>query len=483
MVSEKRTAVELPRITAGIPALDVVLHGGIPRYSVVFVGGLPGTGKTILCEQAMWANARSADRVLYLSTLSESMLKMLRFTQQFSFFNADMVGRQVIYGDLGGALVRGGAQAVLDELARLVEEYRPELLVIDSFKALREAVPDPVAFRLFASELMLRLSTWEVTALLIGEYTEEDIREGAEFSIADGIIYLFGTEEGGQQKRQLRVMKMRGTGYFAGDHVFQIGGDGITVYPRMNPQIIGEYAESSERHPSAIDGVTEMLGGGMFGATSTLIVGVSGSGKTLTALSFLAAAGRAGKRCLYVSFEESAHQITRNSEAFGWDIDALVKAELLHFVHVSPSELDIDIHAATIKDAATSTGAEMVVIDSISGFEAISEDTRKYQSYLWAINDHFKRTGVSLIMTAESGGFFETGEFVPKHISLFVDTIILLRATELDGKATHIISVPKMRGSPHDRFARLFNLEAGDIGVGDVVQLNSRHGIDDNGNR
>lgn len=481
MASESRAAVDLPRITTGIPPLDLVLNGGIPRYSVVFVAGLPGTGKTILCEQAMWANARSAGRVLYLSTLSESMLKMLRFTQQFSFFNADMVGRDVIYGDLGGALSSGGPEAVLAELARLIEEHRPELVVIDSFKALRESIPDSVAFRVFASELTLRLSTWEVTALLIGEYTEDDIREGAEFSIGDGIIYLYGTEEGGQQKRLLRVMKMRGTGYFQGDHVFEIGPGGISLYPRMNPQIVGEYAQSSERHPSAITGLTDMLGGGMFGATSTLVVGVSGSGKTITSLSFLAEAGRAGKRCLYVSFEESAEQIIRNSEAFGWNIGGLVESGVLNFVHVSPSELDIDIHATTIKETATRTGAEVVVIDSISGFEAISEDTRKYQSYLWAINDHFKRTGVSLIMTAESNGFFETGEFVPKHISLFVDTIILLRATELDGEATHIISVPKMRGSAHDHFARRLVVEQGDIHVGEVVQLNSRHGVDPDG--
>lgn len=472
---------ELERISTGVPALDIVLNGGIPRCSVVFIAGLPGTGKTILCEQAVWQNARKADRVLYLSTLSEPMLKMLRFTQQFDFFASDMVGRQVIYGDLGGALAQGGPQAVLVELSRLVEEHRPELLVIDSFKALRESIPDAVAFRVFASELVLRLSAWEVTTLLVGEYTEEDIRSEAGFAIADGIIYLYGTEEAGQQKRLLRIMKMRGTDYFQGDHVFEIGSGGITLYPRMNPRIVGEYALNGDRSASAIDGLTEMLGGGMFGSTSTLIVGVSGAGKTITALSFLVEAARAGKRCLYVSFEESEFQITRNSEAFGWGATALVEAGLLHFVHVSPSELDIDIHATTIKDMAAKTGADVVVIDSISGFEAISADQRKYQSYLWAINDHFKRSGISLIMTAESNGFFETGEFVPKHISLFVDTIILLRATEIDGQAMRIISVPKMRGSVHDHFAREFVVTAEHVSVGDVVELNSRHGVGGNG--
>lgn len=479
----ERPTEELSRISTGVPALDVVLGGGIPKCSVVFVAGLPGTGKTILCEQAIWTNARKADRVLYLSTLSEPMLKMLRFTQQFDFFASGMVGREVVYGDLGGALARGGPQAVLDELGRLVAEHRPELLVIDSFKVLRESVPDALAFRVFASELMLRLSAWEVTSLFVGEYTEEDIRSEAEFAIADGIIYLYGTEEGGLQKRLLRIMKMRGTDYFAGEHVFEIGAGGITLYPRMNPRIIGEYAVSHERTPSAIGGLTEMLGGGMFGATSTLIVGVSGAGKTLTALSFLVEAGRAGKRCLYVSFEESALQITRNSEAFGWDVAALAESGLLHFVHVSPSELDIDIHANAIKETAVNVGAEVVVIDSISGFEAISSDQRKYQSYLWAINDYFKRTGVSLIMTAESNGFFETGEFVPKHISLFVDTIILLRATEIYGEAKRIISVPKMRGSVHDHFARAFVVTPSHVAIGEVVELNSRHGVDTNGQR
>jgi circadian clock protein KaiC len=139
------------------------------------------------------------------------------------------------YGDLGAALRTDGPADVLTQVVGLLREHRPELVVIDSVKCLRDVIRDPLAWRAFTVDVVVQLTTWEATALLVGEYTPEAVREGAEFAIADGIIDLSGAEEAQQQTRILRVLKMRGTSFLAGAHAFEIDASSLTLSPAAGP--------------------------------------------------------------------------------------------------------------------------------------------------------------------------------------------------------------------------------------------------------
>lgn len=465
------TSQGLERLTTGVPRLDSVLHGGIPRYSVVFVAGLPGSGKTILSEQMLFANAREGHTCLYLSTISEPPIKVLRFLQQFSFFDADRFGSSVIYVDIGSTLRSGGPEAVLAQISDLLRTHRPALVVVDSFKVLQEAFSDQLQFREFTSDLTVNLSLWEATTLFVGEYTLESLVKGPEFAIADGIIYLYGTEEAEKQKRFLRVMKMRGASVFAGEHVFRISGDGIEVFPRMNPEVMGEYAFPGTRAGSAIDGLDEMLAGGVFDSTTTVISGGTGSGKTLVALSFLVDGARKGQPGLLVSFEESAQQLVRNCHAFGWEAQELLDRGLLDILHVSPSELDLDVHTYVIKERAEAMGARRIMIDSITAFETVMSGSDRYRSYLWAIADYFKRSGVTVFFTTETSGLFEPLEISRSDLSFLGDNVIFLRYVENDLEIHRALGVLKMRGSSHDRHIRPLTIEPPRISVGSVAPL------------
>jgi circadian clock protein KaiC len=456
----------LERVPTGVERLDEILEGGIPCYSTIFVAGLPGTGKTILSQQALFANGRQGRKGLYLSTISEPPIKVLRFLQGFTFFDPALFGDTVVYGDLGTPLQAGGPEELLRVLESLVREQRPELLVIDSFKALRDTIQDVLTFREFTNDIAIRLAAWEVTALLVGEYSDSDVREGPEFAIADGIIYLYGTEEAEKQRRYLRIMKMRGSSFFPGAHYFDITSNGITVYPRMAPQVVGEYATPGRRVGSAVTGLNEMLGGGLYESTSTMISGSTGSGKTLVAMSFAVESARQGRPALYVSFEEGAGQITRNAGSFGWDMESLQRRGLLDIYHVSPSELNIDRHAYTMKKRADRLGAHMVVIDSITAFQAAVPDPGRYQSYMWAINDYFKRDGVTVILTTEAPGIFGPLEISERNVSFVTDNIIFLRFVEIAGEIKRALGVLKMRGSEHDRRLRELIIEPPRLALG-----------------
>jgi circadian clock protein KaiC len=454
------------RLSTGIAQLDAVLGGGIPRYSAVFVSGLPGTGKTILSQQAAFANAQAGRTCLYLTTLSEPPLKMLRFLQDFAFFQPDLFDAKVLYGDLGRALRTDGPPGLLAQMDRMVRERRPALVVIDSFKCVRDFIRDPVAFREFTIDVVVQLTTWEATALLVGEYTLEDVREGAEFAIADGIIYLYGLEEAEKQERFLRVLKMRGTSFLDGEHFFQIDAAGITLYPRLAPSVVGEAALPVGRVGSTIAGLREMLGGGLATSTATVIGGTMGAGKTVVALSFLVDGARIGEPGLLVSLEESPAQLTRNAQAFGWDLEDLRHAGLLDIYHVSPAELTIDRHAVDLLARAQQLGARRLVIDSLTAIAAAVPDMAKYQYYLWALTDYCKRHGITVIMTAEATGTIQALESTPRGISLVADTIIVLRYVEREGHIKRAVAVLKMRGGPHDTALRELLIDPPHLAVG-----------------
>lgn len=456
------------RLTTGVAALDEVLGGGVPCYASVFVAGLPGTGKTVLCQQALFANATRSIPALYLSTLAEPTLKMMRHVQSFSFFVSDMLGKEIIYNDIGRALAEDGAMGLLEGIDRLVKEHRPQFLVIDSFKVIREYLEDAAEYRRFISELVLKLATWEVTSFFVGEYSQQDIQTEPEFAIADGIIYLYGTEETTRQKRFLRIMKMRGIDFFSGEHLFEIRTDGIELFPRMDPRILGEYRAPNGRLKSAVEGLTEMMGGGIENSTSAVIVGSSGAGKSLTALSFLVAGAKEGRPGLLVTFEERADQLVRNAEQLGWNLAELIDQGMLDILHVSPSELDIDKHAIVFKRRADAIHAETVVIDTISVIEASLLGETKAHDYLWAITDYFKRTGITVIMTYEGLASTDTGLLGDSQLSFLADAIVNLRLMEADGYFHRTISVPKMRGTKHDKAIREWFIEPSNIRVGEV---------------
>lgn len=466
----------LERIESGIPELDNILHGGIPHYSVVFVAGLPGSGKTVLCQQILFGCARKSQSVLYLGTLAEPVLKMIRYAQQFSFFHTSMVGKEVEYGDIGGALSRDGGARVLTAIEDFVLKQRPELLVIDSFKVLREQFADTAAFRDFCSTLMTRLATWEVTSIFVGEYAREAIWEEPEFGIADGIIYLYGTEEPRRQKRFLRVMKMRGTDHFSGEHYFEITSDGIELFPRMDPRDIGEYQAPAGNIGSAVEGLNDLMDGGLQNGTAALVIGGAGTGKTLAAMSFLVQGAREGKPGLFVSFEESAQQLVRNCEPFGWDLGGLMERGLLDIYHVAPSELDVDRHAVVFKQRADAIKAQRVVVDTITAIEASILDPSKYQAHLWTIIDYFKRVGATIVMTYESQGQTDLGQPAFNRLSVLADTIITTQLVEVESTYKLTLNVLKMRGKKHDKSIRQYVIEPPRIFVGDVFRNGNASG-------
>jgi len=89
----KSRKVIIERLQSGVPRLDDILGGGIPEYSFNVIAGDPGSGKTTLAHQIIFANATNQRPAIYFTILGEPALKMLRYQQQFTFFDKDKVNK------------------------------------------------------------------------------------------------------------------------------------------------------------------------------------------------------------------------------------------------------------------------------------------------------------------------------------------------------------------------------------------------------
>jgi circadian clock protein KaiC len=150
----------LERLTTGSPAFDRIRGGGIPARSVNVVAGQPGAGKTLFSLQMLFASARLGKKCLYFTTLAEPSLKLLQYMQQFSFFDETLLESSIVFADLGSVIRRKGAEATLSEIASRVEREAPAILVIDSFKAIRDILGDQATLRTFVYDLAVHTASW-----------------------------------------------------------------------------------------------------------------------------------------------------------------------------------------------------------------------------------------------------------------------------------------------------------------------------------
>jgi len=456
----------MDKLITGIKNLDYVLGGGIPPYSLNIVSGPPGSGKTIFVQNIIFNSARAGLKSLYLTTVSESQFKMVRHLERFEFFSDDLLGEKVIYGDLGAVLRGQGADKGLEYLTQMIKKHLPNIVVIDSFKAIRNFFPDEKTFKTFVFDLAAALSIWEITTFLVGEYEEQELTLLSEFAVADGIFHLYGQEEKRFQKRYIRILKMRGTNFEQGEHLFQISPAGIEVFPRMRPA--GEelqYEVKRGQKGFGILGLDEMLCGGLTEGTITLISGGTGTGKTLFALKFLLEGAEKGEKGLFLSFEEPAAQLWNTARHLGWEIDKYLAQGRLSIEFISPVELDVDKHAFEILNMIREKKVERFVVDSISSFEKSVSDIQKYKDYLWALGQHLERRHITTIFTALNEDLFSPLIVSKAQISLITDNIIILRYVEDNSSIRKVLGILKTRGSDHDKSLREYEITPNGINI------------------
>lgn len=475
--------VRIPKLASGVPGLDRVLGGGLPEFSFNLIAGGPGTGKTTLVQQMMFHLASAERPALYFTVLGEPPIKMLRYQQQYSFFDPRKVGVVVHYINLSDVVLSKDLSHVLEAIVRNVEQYNPGIVVVDSFRTVIRVIArtelGEMELQTFVQRLALNLTSWQAVTFLVGEYMDPELRDNPVFTVADGILWLGQSVERNSVVRKLQVQKMRGQAPMPGLHTFRITQDGIQVFPRiLRPFEAEDRGRRTKRRISTgIAGLDEMMGSGPFEGDSIMVAGPSGSGKTVMATQFIAHGVENGEPGVIAVFEEHPGEYLARAKNLGFDLESMVNRGMLKVIYLRPLDLSVDETLLEMRDSVVALKAKRVVIDSLSGFELALAPTfrQDFRESLYRMVGALTGIGVTILMTIEVIESYDELRFSSHEVSFLADDIILQRYMELNGKLRRWITVVKMRASDHSKDLREYEVTRQGMIVG--IALEEYRGI------
>lgn len=463
--------VIINRLATGVPGLDEVLGGGLPEFSFNVIAGPPGSGKTTLAHQIMFALATTERPALYFTVLGEPPLKMLRYQQQYEFFDSAQVSRSIRFVSLAEVSDGANLDAVLRKIAEEVETHAPALVFVDSFRTLllADTTSDnpPTVLQQFTQRLGMLMTAWQATTFLIGENFTESLDTNPVLTVADGLIWLHQSVQRNSMVRKMEITKMRGQAAVPGLHTFRISAAGIEVFAPARVQRAAQAQPASDA-PRVLIGVPEldeMLGGGLPRGYSALIAGPSGSGKSILAAAFLTEGARLGEMGVIAVFEQRPERL-RNAT-----LTQLIASGKVAIVDSSAADLSIDEVVILLLREIRRLNASRVVIDSLSGFElALAPTFREdFRGSLAHLVTSLAGVGVTVLMTSELEDRYTDLRFSPYGTAFLTDAIIVQRYIEVDSRLRRVMAVVKVRASAHSDQLREFTIDDSGIRIGEML--------------
>ena len=235
------------------------------------------------------------------------------------------------------------------------------------------------------------------------------------------------------------------------------------------------------KSPTGIQGLDEVTEGGLPTGRPTLVCGSAGCGKTLLAIEFLVrGAVEQNEPGVFVAFEETEEELTKNVASLGFDLNDLVarKKILLDHVHLERNEIqetgEYDLEGLFIRlgYAIDSIGAKRVVLDTIESLFAGLSNHSLLRSELRRLFRWLKDKGVTAIITGERGEGTLTRQGLEEYVS---DCVILLDHRLAEQISTRRLRIIKYRGSTHGTNEYPFLIDENGISVMPVTSLGLDH--------
>jgi circadian clock protein KaiC len=457
-----RAFPQLKKAPSGIAGFDEITGGGLPAGRPTIVCGGPGCGKTMFAMEFLVRGATEFGEPGVLMTFEETGEEMSRNVESLGFNLPVLVAQKKLFldyvriepseiqetgeYDLEGLFVR---------LQHAVESVGAKRVVLDTVEAIFSGFANVGMLRAEIRRLFRWLKDRGLTTVITAERGERTLtRYGLEEYVSDCVVSLDHRVNDQISTRRMRIVKYRGSSHGTDEYPFLIDKRGFSVLPLSSIRL--EHKVSKDRISSGVKDLDEMLEGrGFYTGSSILVSGTSGSGKSTLAAHFANETCRRGKCVLYIAFEESSAQVTRNMRSVGIHLDQYIKKGLLEFHAWRPTQHGLEMHLLRIHELVDEFNPQVVIVDPITNL--ISANLNEVHAMLMRLMDFLKHrqiTAMFTTLTANRGAEEQT----EVGISSLTDTWILLRDLELNGERNRCLYVLKSRGMAHSNQIREFVL-------------------------
>ncbi|GJE41501.1 ATPase domain-containing protein [Methylobacterium soli] len=472
-----RTLETPDKAAFGIVGLDDILGGGLVRDRFYLLEGDPGTGKTTIALQFLLDGAAQDEKTLYI-TLSETEEELREVTTSHgwdfdpriavfevippeSLLDADQQQSLLYSADLElGETV----QQILDA----VDRVKPTRIVLDSLSEIRLLAGSSLRYRRQILAFKHHFARHATTVLMLDDLTAEALDKTVH-SVAHGVIRLEElAPDYGAQRRRLRVIKYRGQHFRGGFHDYTIVPGGVRVFPRL-VSLEHRTGFTREQLVSGIAELDALLGGGIETGSSAMILGPSGTGKTLFAIQYVLAAAARGERAAMFIFDEEIGLLLERTRQMGYDLEGLRDAGKLLIEQVDAAELTPGEFAHKVRSLVAEHAVKTVVIDSLNGYRAAMPNEHVLVLHIHELMQYLNRQGATTFLTVAEHGL--VGDMAtPAEVTHLADTVILLRYFEAFGRMRRAISIVKKRAGWHEDTIREYRITSDGLRIGDPLE-------------
>jgi circadian clock protein KaiC len=449
----------IERLHSAVPGFDQILGGGLFRTGVYIVQGLPGCGKTILANQICYGHVAEGGSAVYVTLLAESHSRMIQHLSTLSFFDVKAFPDRLAYISAFHELETAGLKGLMTVLRREMRTRKVGVLVLDGLVAASEGATD-LDLKKFIHELQSIAVLQDCTVLLL---TSGNIhRMAAEHTMVDGLVELEDKLFDARSERSIQVRKFRGAGPLRGKHSMRIDNDGITVFPRIESLYRSAVVDKAGDEPttSGVPSLDAMLTlKGIPSASSTVVIGSTGTGKTTFGLHFLYASS-AEEPGLHLSFFEGPDRIRSKARSLGMPLDELEANGAVELMWQAPGEASLDEIAERLFSAVARRGVRRLVIDGLSGFLESTVYQERINRFFSCLVNELRSRQVSVLMTLETRDVVSSVVSMPWGVSGLVDNLFFLRFVHDEGHVQRLLTIIKMRDTDYQAGLRRLHIDS-----------------------
>ncbi len=475
MAAKSGVSQILSKAVTGIDGFDEISLGGLPRNRTTLVMGGPGTGKSVFALQTLVRAAAKHKQTGIFVAFEENIAAIFANAAAFDWGLSSLARKRLFFMDaqLSPAFVASGDFDLGGMLAMLEAkqlEMGADWVVFDGIDVLLSLLRTPRARMREIYRLRDWLTRRELTAIITTKLDGDGAGANADNYgfmqfMVDCVVRFDRRAEQGIPVRRLEITKYRGSSFAAGEFPLSFGQHGMEVASPGATDVPQE--ASTERVSMGFEALDQMLGGGLFRGSSTLITGAPGTSKTTLAGLFAESACRRGERTLFVSFDEGGDRVRRNLKSVGIHLDAHVKSGLLQMYSGRTDVVNPEEHLLRIAALIAEHQPRCVVVDPLSAIArtgALSSARAIGNRLIYKLRDNH----VTTVITALVEGDAPQAEATELQISTIADNWIHLSYLVCGGERNRALTIVKSRGTRHSNQVRELILGDSGLSLADV---------------